>query len=405
MTTRNASRRTRLLTASAALLGMIAMPLGLDVSTDGAPSLDLLAAFAQGHGGGGQGQGAGSGQGSSGQGGKGAGGSGRLQGQRGGDAFSTLEEQVFRGKGRRTIIILEEDHGDHADQEDHEDSDRPAWARGNHELNPRSRGGGRPVGSGVGKGDLYGDLWVVVRDGNGVPVLDANGHVQPVLADGTVVQLTPDGELPAEYEDAVGEVELGRLNASRSPGQVTGHHLNEAIARLASGTVTLDEAGRLMVDGVLIDSPLQNLSLYSYIMTGGDPAALNLPAGFDPAALLGAAADKTQPITLDKLVYLNSILGINTVDVASGKVTYYDFSDYDYSRASAYAGLEVTYLADADGDGVYETISESVMQAVFGGEDWADTTAGGGDDFAQSADDSRAVILFLHDMPTPVAIN
>lgn len=405
MTTRHTSRRTRLLAASAALLGMIALPVGLNIATDETPSLDLQTALAQGNGGGGQGQGAGRGQGGSGQGGRGAGGGGSLQGQRGSDAFSTLEDQIFRGKGRRTIIILEEGHGDHADQEDHEDSDRPAWARGNRELNPRSRGGGRPVGSGVGKGDLYGDLWVIVRDGNGVPVLDANGHVQPILADGTVIQLTQDGELPAEYEDAVVEVELGRLNASRSPGQVTGHHLSEAIARLTSGTVTLDEAGRLVVDGFAIDSPLQNLSLYNYIMTGGDPAALNLPAGFDPASLLGAAADKTQPITLDKLVYLNSIMGINTIDVASGNVTYFDFSNYEYSRASTYAGLEVTYLADPDGDGVYETVRQSVMEAVFASQDWTDATAGGADDFAQSADDSRAVINFLHDMPTPVALN
>lgn len=45
------------------------------------------------------------------------------------------------------------------------------------------------------------------------------------------------------------------------------------------------------------------------------------------------------------------------------------------------------------------------MQAVFGGQDRADSTAGGADDFAQSADDSRAVVQFLHDTPTPVALN
>jgi hypothetical protein len=400
MTTRIVGRRLHLLTMTATFFGMLIVPLGVNVSTDGDLSVDQRTVLAQGHEGGGQGQGAGRGQGS-----KGGAGSGRLQDQGRGDAFSTLEDRVFRGQGRRTIIILEEGHGDHADGEDHTASDRPAWARGNRELNPRSRGGGRPVGFGLGKGNLYGDLWVVLRDGNGVPVLDANGHVQPVLADGTVIQLTLDGELPAEYEDAVVDVELGRLNASRSPDQVTGHHLNEAISNLASGTVTLDEAGRLMVDGVTIHSPMQNLSLYKYIMTGADTTGLNLPAGFDPASLLGAAADKTQPITLDKLVYLNSILGINMVDVASGNVSYFDFSDYDYSRAAAYAGIEVTYLVDPDGDGTYETVRQSLMEAVFGNQDWADPTPGGIDDFAQSADDSRAVIQFLHDMPTPVAIN
>lgn len=387
---------------------MIALPVGLNIATDETPSLDLQTALAQGQGSGGQGQGAGRGQGGSGQGGKGAGGSGTLQGQRGGDAFSTLEDQIFRGKGRRTVIIIDEGHGssgEHEDQEDREDSDRPAWAGGNRELNPHSRGGGRPVGAGIGKGDLYGDLWQILRDDNGVPVLDPNGNVQPVLADGTVIQLTDDGELPAEYEDQVVEIEFGRLNVSRSPDHVTDHAFNEAVSKLASGTVTVDEAGRLVVDGVAIDSPLENLALYSYIMTGGNTTALNLPANFDPASLLGAAADKTKPITVDKVVYLNSMLGINTVDLPTGNVAYFDFSAYDYSRAAAYSGLEVTYLADPDGDGTYETVHQSVMEAVFGNQDWSDATPGGVDDFTQSADDSRAVIQFLHDQPTPVAIN
>jgi hypothetical protein len=391
MIARFLTRRPRLLATSAAALALLLVPLGLELAPDGMLSLGRLTAAAQGHGSGGQGQGAGGGKG-----GKGAAGSGQLQGQSGGDTFSTLEDRILRGKGRRTIIILEEDH---------EDSDRPAWAGGNRELNPHSRGGGRPAGAGVGKGDLYGDLWAILRDDNGAPILDANGNVQPVLSDGTVIQLTEDGELPAEYEDQVVEIEFGRLNVSRSPDHVTDHAFNEAVSKLASGTVTVDEAGRLVVNGVAIDSPLENLALYSYIMTGGNTTALNLPANFDPASLLGAAADKTKPITVDEVVYLNSMLGVNTLDLPTGNVAYFDFSAYDYSRATAYAGLEVTYLADPDGDGTYETVHQSVMEAVFGNQDWSDTTPGGVDDFTQSADDSRSVIQFLHDQPTPVAIN
>lgn len=52
------------------------------------------------------------------------------------------------------IIIFEDD-----------DSDRPAWAGGNPELNPHAgAGGGKPVGAGSKKGDLYGDLIMLLRN-------------------------------------------------------------------------------------------------------------------------------------------------------------------------------------------------------------------------------------------------
>ncbi|WP_340117582.1 hypothetical protein [Pelagibius sp. 7325] len=379
------SFHSTVLATTALATALILLPFTFTPADDGTPSVAGKAAAAQG-----KYAGAGSG---SGQGGPTTG-----QGQRRGsdDIMSVLEEQIFRGKGKRIIIILEEDG--------EEDSDRPAWAQGNRELNPHSRGGGQPSGAGTTKGDLYGDLWIILRDENGEPLLDANGHVQPILADGTVVQLTEDGELPEQYEDLVVEVELGRTSVSRAPTQVLTHALDEALTKLTDGSVvTLDEAGRLVVDGVAIDSPLENLALYTFIMTGGTVS--NLPDGFDVASLLAASTDKTSALTLDEIVYLNSILGINQVDVATGNIDYYDFSSYDYSRAVAYDGVTLTYLADPDGDGTYETVTQSVMDAVFDGQDWTDSTAGGADDFLQSADDSRAVIEFLHAVPVPVAMN
>jgi hypothetical protein len=141
-------------------------------------------------------------------------------------------------------------------------------------------------------------------------------------------------------------------------------------------------------------------------MTTDDPIPW-APDGFDPASLLGAASDKTTTVSIDQMVYLNTILGINYVDVSSGTVVYYDFATYDYSRAVVFAGTTVTYLKDEDGDGTYEQVTESVMDAVFGGADWVDpsydpattTDAGGADDFAQAADDARAVIDFIHSVP------
>jgi len=199
----------------------------------------------------------------------------------------------------------------------------------------------------------------------------------------------------------VQEVELGRLSVGRAPSKVSDQALDEALSKLvAATTITLDNAGRLVIDGTsTIDSPLENLALYEAYMTDGSLTGVTLPAGFDPAALLGAAADKTGEITVDLLVYQNTILDVNTVN-PDGSITYYDFSTYDYDRAASYPGT-VTYLKDDDGDGVYETVTEAVMDVVFGGTDWTDTTAGGADDFAQAADDARAVIEFIHDMPIP----
>ena len=330
----------------------------------------------------GQGQGQGNMGGASDQ---GAGGAGYGGGTATGGTL--LEDRVFRGNGQRITIIIE----DSVD----EDSDRPDWAMGNRELNPHSQGGGPPVGSGTRKGVLYGDLWEILRDENGEPILDDYNNVQPVLEDGTVVQLTPEGDVPEEYADLLVEVDFGRLNVGRAPPQVTDHALDEALTKLAdAATVTVDEAGRLIVDGATIDSPLENLALYIYVMEGGAlPVSV---VGFDPAALLGAAADKTGKINVDLLVYENSILGINQVTLPSGTTVYYDFSTYEYSR-DGYADVLVTYLVDPDGDGVFTPLTESVLEAVFDNESWIDETAGGADDFAQSADDSRAVIEFFHE--------
>jgi hypothetical protein len=375
--------RARLLATAALAAGLVAAPFALTVSDDGGPAVSEKAAAAQQN----QYRGQGAGQDS---------GSGMRGGQGGDDIMSVIEDRIFRGKGRRVIIILEEDGDD--------DSDRPEWAQGNRELNPHSRGGGQPAGAGTKKGDLYGDLWVILRDENGEPILDANGNVQPVLADGTVVQLTEEGDLPTEYEDLVVEVELGRTSVGRAPTQVLAHALDEALTKITDGTtVTLDESGRLVVDGVAIDSPLENLAIYTYLMTGG--TVDGLPDGFDVAALLGAATDKTSALSIDEVVYLNNILGVNEINVATGTIDYYDFSTYDYNRAATYDGVTVTYLADPDGDGTYETVTALVMDVVFGGEDWSDTTTGGVDDFVQSADDARAVIEFLHEVPVPTVIN
>lgn len=133
-------------------------------------------------------------------------------------------------------------------------------------------------------------------------------------------------------------------------------------------------------------------------MTTGTIPGVTLPDGFNPAALLAAAGDKTGTISVDTLVYMNSILGIN-----SG-TTYYDFSDYQYDRTATWSAATATVLVLDEGDpadpadDVYRPTLVNLYDAVFGSTAWSDPTSeGGADDFAAAANDYLQVIEFVHD--------
>lgn len=290
-----------------------------------------------------------------------------------------------------------------------EDSDRPPWAG---VKGGKSGGGGKPPGAGTKKGDLFGDMVVLLRDENGIPILvngqlqviafvyDSTGQLVPLL-DGSgnlvVIPYTAEGELATQvtlgdttYDVYPAEVDLGRLSVARSPSKVLDHALKEAIAKLTSGVVTVSATGQLMVDGVTIDSPLENLALYDLYMTTGTLPGVTLPADFNPAALLAAAADKTGTITVDTVVYMNSILGIN-----SG-TTWYDFSTYQYDRYTTWKDVTALVLVKQP-DGSYVPTTVNIYDVVFNSTNWTDTTAGGADDFAVASNDYLQVIEFIHD--------
>ena len=337
-----------------------------------------------------------------GQGGKGGGGEKGQGGSSKGGGKGTVDK-IFR-----------------ADASEEEDSDRPEWAG---VKGGKSGGGGKPFGAGTKKGDLFGDMYILLRDVNGVPLEDTNGDELVVAfhydSTGALVPVTDaDGKLVAiprnEEGDLLtsvtvgdttldvvpGEIELGRLNLGRSPAKVLDQALNEALSKLTAdgAVIAIDSSGRLTVDGTTIDSPRENLALYDQYMASGTIPGVTLPAGFDPAALLAAAGDKTGTIGVDTLVYMNSILGIN-----SG-TTYYDFSDYQYNRTATWADATATVLVldagnpDDAADDVYRPTLVNLYDAVFGGTSWTDpTTEGGADDFAAAANDYLQVIEFVHD--------
>ena len=312
-------------------------------------------------------------------------------------------------------------------------------------------GGGKPVGAGIKKGDLYGDQYVLLRDvdptdggGSGEPVLDANG--QPILVgiNGLpiyyVMNTDGDYEIPADQVAFTQTVELERANVARAPDKVMEKSLAAAMAKIEGASVlSVDPAGRIVCDGVTIDSPLENLALYQSLMTAGGqsswpavtqywPQALQDLLGndvtspdWDPASLLGAAFSKSAPISFDAVLYQNTVLGVNTSTQVGGQlqVDYFDFSNgnqesYNYDREARFDGVWLQWYADTDGDSTnLERVQMSLLEAVFGNTDWADAylslsadgttldsaaaTASGANDFAQAADDARAVINFMHE--------
>jgi len=314
-----------------------------------------------------------------------------------------------KGKGSMEDIFREisgEDDGD--------DSDRPDWAGAKGGKNEH---GGKPGTAGSTKGDLFGDLYVILRDENGVPILTPEGFVQPIDADGNPIPLDAEGA-PIDPSLAI-EVELGRLNVGRAPNSVLDRRAQEVITLLNAATeITLDAAGRLVitVDGVAktIDSPLENLAIYVALMTTGTiPGVSDLPGTeFDhlvdgvftaadmlsAASFLAAGRDKAGELTTDEVAYINAFLDINTVK--QGNVTYsdIDFSSFIYDRSDLYENVTVTVLIQQP-DGSWVPTEVNVYEAVFGSMDFSG--AGSLSVFAQAAEDARAIIEYIHEYALP----
>lgn len=267
----------------------------------------------------------------------------------------------------------------------------------------------------------------------------------------------------APYSVCTGEVDFGRTNSIRSPDAVFDSQLDDVLVNLATADcISLDPAGRLVasmvgdegeVDSRTIDSPLQNLAIYRQVMLNGS-LGVPLPDGLEmldmAARGMGVATDKSGMVTIDMLVYANQIMGIsdrgtstilglptcmNIREEVNGNVQlvercFLDYSTYTYERglnfsidqeslpAPAYIPSDdpldgyFEYLAPLGGN-AFQIVQGSIQEAVFCPGTVSPNsglcseavdpgyTLGNIGGFAQAADDTRAVINYMHTWPVP----
>ncbi|AMO72382.1 hypothetical protein [Sphingorhabdus sp. M41] len=335
------------------------------------------------------------------------------KGQKGGKGDAAGEKGQGKKGGHDSLEDIFRDVTASSDDGE-EDSDKPAWAGGGGGKNDR---GEKPSTAGSARGDLYGDMYVILRDDNGVPILSEDGFVQPIDADGNPLPLDEEGA-PIDPSLAT-EVELGRLNVGRAPTQVLDRRAEEVITLLNTATdVSLDAAGRLVltVDGVAktIDSPLENLAIYVALMTTGTiPGVEDLPGTeFDhlvdgvltmedlvsAAAFAAGATDKTGSFSVDEVAYLNAFLGINIEKTGDVAYSVFDFSEFSYDRSDMYEDITVEVLIKQP-DGTYAPTVINVYEVIFNNEDYSGS--GSISVFSQAADDARAIINFIHEYEVP----
>ncbi|MBE0577781.1 MAG: hypothetical protein IH613_18025, partial [Desulfuromonadales bacterium] len=253
--------------------------------------------------------------------------------------------------------------------------------------------------------------------------------------------------VPAQCAICTEEVDFERINESRSPDTVFASQLEDVVVNMATADcLSLDPAGRIVTSRVAddltvtssaIDSPLQNLAIYRQLLLTGS-IGTELPTNADVydtmARALGAASSKTGEVNVDLVVYLNEIMGltdesvttilgdkicINVREEVMGIVQtvrkcFLDFSSYDYDRDTNFGALpDPAYIPEsAPVAGTFEHLYElgtdpptfgigvdPIMEIVFDDVEAVSSNITG---FAQAADDTRAVIDYMHSWPLPI---
>jgi len=320
------------------------------------------------------------------------------------------------------------------------DSDRPAWAGGNTDANDHIKGNDE---SGSTRGGDYGDLYVLLRNDNGIPVmrelavLDEEGNptgeliyvVQPVGVDGEALELDAEGELTEESLLLAQPVDFGRLNIVRSPQSVIDQAMGEALKVINAGEkFTVDFCGRLTiwntVEGILtitktIDSPRESMALFQEIMNHGfsDKLVKLAGSGIDPymlaASSFAAGSDKTGTVNIDEVVYINGfmdclgcdpILNEHEYDFNKDNTYYFNFGDCDCHSEFQYNrnifGDRMIKIITLNPDGTWTQEVVSVLQAM---EDrglfmyrWQGVPLTRVNGFAAAIDDAVQVLEFVH---------
>lgn len=342
--------------------------------------------------------------------------------------IAVLFTQCYKGSGG---ILPEPD----------EDSDRPEWAGGNTEANEHIKGNDQ---SGTTRGGDYGDLYVLLRTDNGVPIMtsvdvdqdgiieDDEHFVQPIDAAGNEIELDQYGEVPEGAP--VIEVEFGRLNIVRSPQSVLDQALTEALKVINAGDgFTLDFCGRLMIwnydlvvtDSLVvtktIDSPRESMAMYQELMNFAFENKLSKLklSGIDPiklaAGCFAAGSDKTGTVDIDEVVYINGFIDClgccaipNDYDYDwSGEIKqYFNFGElsggnpYNYDRQSTFKDRYLQYYDYVDG--VYipngDPVSVLTLDTDLGifKYRWNGNPLTRVDGFACAVDDAVQVLEFVH---------
>ena len=199
--------------------------------------------------------------------------------------------------------------------------------------------------------------------------------------DATVITFT-DGVMDQVSGIVPAGVEIGRKNLARAPQSVLNRALAEAIKTLTmdSDPLTIDFCGRLVgkalnADGEIvlktIDSPRENMALYQYIMNNkgfdGEEFAglahdkLEALVSFERGQIRGiksyldiaascfaAAADKTDNLYVDEIVYCNTFLGINGSDVDRHYNHYTNFLNYERQLRYLNRWIKIVTLIPGD---------------------------------------------------------
>ncbi len=335
------------------------------------------------------------------------------------------------------------------------DSDAPEWIGGNKDNNDHRN---QNDDNQVVKGDDYGDLYVLIRNEGGVPVMESLTVVgelgeeqiwyplvmafdetgEPVTENGDYIPLSVNEE--GEIDDDTyfpKEVEFGRINLIRSPNSVLDRGLDEAIASLLQGKyITTDASGRLVaiydqedwLPGVdedndkTIDSPRENMAIYRELMQSGlsENSQLNFLSlhGFTDddvlqlaASAYAAGSDKTGTVIKDEIVYVNGFMNaynyddaIKLIDVYEDcddyyykNLLFYNYSNFEYNRMNLYSHewVKVTSLND---DGTYSEDVFSIFDIVpFTTELENDKPIYNLDAFTIACDDAVQVLEFIHE--------